>query len=171
MKNNKISRLGFLLAVSNMERARNFYVAVMEQKIVSDDGSHNVAFESGICLQYDYIEMIEGGELFAARPTGVKLEMKPKSNSYQIGLEVEDFDYWVAKIKSVEGIEIIHDVTEYLWGQRVIRFYDYDGHIIEIGESLESVAKRFISQGLTIEEVVERFGFSLEFVQGLLSAE
>jgi len=26
------------------------------------------------------------------------------------------------------------------WGQRVIRFYDPDMHIVEVGESLESVA-------------------------------
>ena len=33
-------------------------------------------------------------------------------------------------------VEIIHPIVKQAWGQKVFRFYDPDGHIIEIGEPL-----------------------------------
>ena len=50
-------------------------------------------------------------------------------------------------------------------GQRVIRFYDPDMHIIEVGESMLTVVKRFISQGLSIEETAERTQHPIEFIR------
>jgi len=50
----------------------------------------------------------------------------------------------------------------------VLRFYDYDGHIIEIGEDLKVVAKRFQAQGLTVEEIAEKLELPLEYVKQLL---
>ncbi len=40
--------------------------------------------------------------------------------------------------------------------------------IVEVSESMESVAKRFLTQGLTIEETAERTMFTVEFVKQLL---
>ena len=31
------------------------------------------------------------------------------------------------------NITYVHDVVEYGWGQRVVRFYDPDGNLIEVG--------------------------------------
>ena len=39
------------------------------------------------------------------------------------------------------------------WGQRVIRFYDLDGHIVEVGEDMKMVLKRFLASGMTMEEI------------------
>jgi hypothetical protein len=49
-----------------------------------------------------------------------------------------------------------------------MRFYDYDNYIIEVAESMASVAKRFLSQGLSVEETSERTMFPVEFVKSLL---
>jgi len=43
-------------------------------------------------------------------------------------------------------------LMEHDWGQRVIRIYDPDGHIIEVGESLDYVAKRYLKSGMSVEE-------------------
>jgi len=167
---NKMSRAGILLDVNDFAKARNFYETVMEQEIEEVIGGDHINYKSGMALQRDYKGIVEGSKDFAATPTGAKLEIKTKANNYQLAFEVEDIDYWQAKIKA-SGVEIIHDVHEYVWGQRVIRFYDPDGHIIELGEDLEVVAKRFLAQGLTAQEVSERFGYPLEYVQQLLNAK
>lgn len=164
------SRAYFALAVSDMQRARNFYEAVLEQEVDSFGGENNVNYKSGICLVDNYAELV-AAEKWATQPTGVNLEIKTKSNSTQIIFEVDDLDYWVAKIKSTKGIEILHDVTEYIWGQRVLRFYDHDKHIIEVWDRLDAVAKRFIAQGRTVEEVAELLGDSVENIQRLLRDE
>ena len=39
----------------------------------------------------------------------------------------------------------MHPVKEHSWGQRVVRFYDPDRHIIEVGENMKVVCRRFLT--------------------------
>ena len=146
---------GTLIAVSDMERAKYFYETVMEQKILMDLGVH-VSFERGLSLQSNYAELV-----------GVDLPMTHRPNNFQLYFEVEDLDTWERKITGIAGIEMIHEAKEYPWGQQVMRFYDFDQNIVEIAESMESVAKRFLTQGLSIEETAQRTMFPVEFLQQL----
>lgn len=147
---------GTLIAVADMEKSKTFYEKVMEQKVIMDLGVH-VSFENGLSLQSNYEELV-----------GEKLEMCEKPNNFQLYFEVEDLDFWESKLKSVEGIQFIHASKEYPWGQRVMRVYDYDKYIVEVSESMVSVAKRFLAQGLTVEETAERTMFPVDFVKQLL---
>lgn len=147
---------GTLISVSNMEKSKRFYEKVMEQKVVMDLGVH-VSFENGISLQSNYEELV-----------GEKLEMHEKPNNFQLYFEVDDLKFWEAKLKSDQDIEFIHESKEYPWGQHVIRIYDYDKYIVEISESMESVARRLLAEGLSIEETAERTMYPVEFVAQLL---
>ncbi|RFZ76989.1 glyoxalase/bleomycin resistance/dioxygenase family protein [Lacrimispora amygdalina] len=147
---------GTLIAVSDMEKAKYFYETVMEQTIMMDLGVH-VSFERGLSLQSNYAELV-----------GADLPLKAQPNNFQLYFEVENLDYWQDKISSTEGIEFIHKAKEYPWGQRVIRFYDYDKFIVEVAESMASVAKRFLAQGLGIEETAKKTMFPVEFVKSLM---
>ncbi len=51
------------------------------------------------------------------------------------------------------------------WGQRDIRVYDPDKHIVEIAENMNTVIKRFFSQGMSAEEVAKRTMFPLDVVK------
>ncbi|WP_409016040.1 VOC family protein [Anaerostipes caccae] len=147
---------GTLISVSDMERSKNFYEKVMEQTVEMDLGVH-VSFQNGLSLQSNYEELV-----------GVKLEPQKKPDNFQLYFEVEDLDAWEDKLKALEGIEFLHGIKEYPWGQRVMRFYDYDKYIVEVAESMESVAKRFLSQGLSAEETAERTMLPVEFVEQFL---
>ncbi len=46
-----------------------------------------------------------------------------------------------------------------------MRFYDPDKHIIEVGESMAVVAKRFLDQGLSVEETAKIIQHPVEFVK------
>jgi len=87
-----------------------------------------------------------------------------KPNNFELYFEEEQFEEFVERLKSFK-INYVHDVIEYPWGQRIIRFYDPDMHIIEVGESMETVVKRFIGQGLSVEETAERTQHPIEFVR------
>ena len=63
------------------------------------------------------------------------------------------------------------EVTEHSWGQRVIRFYDPDGHIIEVGEDMKMVIKRFLASGMTMEEISVKMDASVEDLMKLLDSE
>ena len=57
------------------------------------------------------------------------------------------------KLKEYPDIEYLGEVVEHDWGQRVIRFYDLDGHIIEVGEDMKMVINRFLKSGMTMEDI------------------
>ncbi len=147
---------GTLISVNNMELAKQFYEKVLEQKVVMDLGTH-VSFENGLSLQSDYNILV-----------GVDFETHRQSNNFQLYFEVDNLDYWESKLKSTNDIEFIHDKKEYPWGQNVIRFYDYDKYIIEIAESMISVAKRLLEQGLSIEETAKLTMFPIEVIKTFL---
>jgi len=48
---------------------------------------------------------------------------------------------------------------------------DPDGHIVEIGEAMPTVILRFMSEGMSVEDVARRTGMPLEFAQHVAQAE
>jgi len=72
-------------------------------------------------------------------------------------------------IYELNELEKVIDI--YPWGQRVIRFYDPDFHIVEVGESMESVFKKFQKQGMSIDEVAQRTQHPVEFVKKHITSQ
>ncbi len=68
------------------------------------------------------------------------------------------------------GVTFIHNLLEQPWGQRVIRFYDPDNHIVEIGEPMTAVIKRFLASGMTEAAVAAKTSMPLEEVLRIKSA-
>ena len=89
------------------------------------------------------------------------------SNSTEIYFEEEDFDKFLEKLEH-HDIEYVHQVKEQGWGQRVVRIYDPDRHIIEIGEPIKTVCKRFSEKGMDIEEITKRMGIPEKAVRAFL---
>lgn len=59
-------------------------------------------------------------------------------------------------------------MVEHSWGQRVVRFYDPDKHIIEVGENIVMVVKGFLNSGLSIEETAIRMDVSVDYIESCL---
>jgi len=146
-----------LIAVKSIAASRAFYEGILGQKVVLDLGA-NVTFQGGFAIQENYPELLgEAGLSFAWG-----------GNDHELYFEEADFDAFAAKITATDGVELLHPVKEYPWGQRVIRLYDPDRHIVEVGEPMESVFRRFASQGMSEEEIAERAMSPLAFVKQLL---
>lgn len=84
-------------------------------------------------------------------------------NDFELYFEEDDFDSFIQRLKRFD-IEFVHPVKEHAWGQRVVRFYDPDKHIVEVGENLKSVCRRFLESGMTPEQTAERMDVPLKFV-------
>lgn len=76
---------------------------------------------------------------------------------------------FLQKLNDYPSIKFLGNVVEHDWGQRVIRFYDLDGHLIEVGEEMKMVIERFISDGMTLEEVSKRMDVSVDDLLKLLN--
>jgi uncharacterized glyoxalase superfamily protein PhnB len=148
-----------LIVVNEMKASRNFYENILNQKVQFDFGE-NVSFESGfaIHLKSHFSNLISISEN----------DILEKSNNFELYFEEEDMDSFLQKLEEISSIEYVHGLKEQPWGQRVIRFYDPDKHIIEVGEPMESVVKRFLSKGLSIEETSKRTLMPEEFVRQCL---
>jgi len=94
-----------------------------------------------------------------------------KNIAFSCGLALQqDFDGFLKQLKAYPDIEYLGDVIEHSWGQRVIRFYDLDGHIVEVGEDMKMVIKRFLASGMTMEEVSARMDVSVDDLTRLLNS-
>lgn len=143
-----------LLAVKDIAASKRFYHDILGLNVISDFGA-NVTLTGGISLQTldTWKEFIGGKNVF------------PRNNAVELYFEETDIDAFLKRLRSFD-IEYVHDVKEHGWGQRVVRFYDPDGHIIEVGEAMETVVKRFRDSGMTDGQVAERMDVPLEYVRG-----
>jgi catechol 2,3-dioxygenase-like lactoylglutathione lyase family enzyme len=148
-----------LIVVNNMKTSRNFYENVLNQKVQFDFGE-NVSFEGGfaIHLKSHFSDLINTNENAIIQ----------RSNNFELYFEEEDLDSFLQKLKDFDSVEYVHGLKEQTWGQRVVRFYDPDKHIVEVGEPMESVVKRLLSKGLSIEETAKRTSMPEEFVRQCL---
>ncbi|MCM0739910.1 VOC family protein, partial [Clostridioides difficile] len=88
-------------------------------------------------------------------------------NNFEVYFEEDDFDKFVDRLKEYD-IEYVHPIIEHSWGQRVVRFYDPDKHIIEVGENMKIVCKRFLNSGMTPEQVAERMDVPMKFINACM---
>lgn len=147
-----------VIVVKDMEISRKFYEELLDLKVVLDFGA-NITFDGGLSLQTRDVwrGFIGSEDTIICRP-----------NNFELYFEEKNLDKFLQKLKGFD-VELVHDVKEYPWGQRVIRFYDPDKHIIEVGESMSSVIRRFHDQGMSVEEIVERSQHPVEFVKDALN--
>lgn len=148
-----------LIVVDDIEISRKFYENVLNQKVKYDFGE-NVTFEGdfSIHLKSHFLELLD------LSPN----DITRKSNNCELYFEEDNLDGMLEKLKEIDTLEYIHGIKEQPWGQRVIRFYDPDMHIVEVGESMGSVAKRFLAEGFSVEETAKRISMPEEFVKQCL---
>ena len=80
--------------------------------------------------------------------------------TYKDFIGTKDISFWV------NNYEIYFE--EDSWGQRVVRFYDPDKHIVEVGENMKIVCKRFLDSGMTPEQVAEFMNVPMKFIKACM---
>lgn len=148
---------GVAVFVADIKVSRRFYENVLGQKVLMDNGPH-VAFENGFSLWEagHALEVVFGGEPSAAGPQG--------RDNFEMYFECADIDAAFEELSKASVAEV-HPVVEQPWGQRVARFRDPDGHLIELAEPLPMVVRRFMDQGMSLEQVAESTSIPLELVR------
>ena len=145
-----------LLVVRDIDKSAEFYKKVLGLRVIMDFGA-NKTLTGGLALQ-----TLESWQEFIGTDA-----VSFGGNSSEVYFEEDDFDEFADKLKACE-VEYVHPVKEHAWGQRVVRIYDPDRHIIEVGENLKTVCKRFLDGGMTSEQAAERMGVPLKFVNACM---
>lgn len=129
-----------LLAVQDVERSKEFYCGLFDQQVAEDYGE-NVVFSGGFSIQekFDWL-------------TGVPAEqIRWRAHTGELYFECQDLEAFIRRADGF-GVVYLHPPKTYSWRQRVVRIYDPDGHIIEIGESMDMVIDRCLLAGASPQE-------------------
>lgn len=148
-----------VLFVDDIERSKIFYTSVLGMAVVMDFGI-NVTLDSGIALW----QIPLGHQLGAHNKEAVKTGYSP----FELCFETNDLDQAFAELHQAET-RFLHEIHEENWGQRTVRFFDPDGHLVEIGEAMHVFVQRFHHRGMSPEEVSARTSVPLAEVVRLLA--
>lgn len=141
-----------LITVSDMKLARDFYETLLGQKVKYDFGE-SVTFHGdfAIHLQTHYKNLIDNREI------------KSGGNNFELYFESDTIELIVENLKK-NKILFVHELREQPWRQKVVRFYDLDKNIIEVGETLEHLSFRLRKDGLSFEQISKITNMSIDFV-------
>ena len=111
-----------LIVVKDMEKSIAFYRELFGLQVILDNDG-NVIMTEGLVLQdIKYWEQFLGKECI------------PKNNMSELYFEERDIEAFKKKLENYpEPIEYVNRLMTHSWGQQVIRFYDPDGNLIEVG--------------------------------------
>ena len=111
-----------LIVVKDIEKSRKFYHDLFGIDLVLDNDG-NMILTEGLVLQDEKIWKSFLGK-----------DIVPKSNSCELYFEEQDIEAFARKLEKLyPDIEYVNSLMTHSWGQRVIRFYDLDGNLIEVG--------------------------------------
>ena len=117
----EIKLKNMLIVVKDIEKSKQFYHDLFGLDVVLDNGG-NVILTEGIVLQDRKI-----WESFLEK------EVILRSNSTELYFEEYDLDVFVEKLERLyPRIQYVNKLMTYSWGQKVVRFYDPDGNLIEV---------------------------------------
>ncbi len=148
-----------LIVVEDIARSRYFYEQLLGQKVKFDFGE-DVQFEGDFAIHLkSHFQSLLGD--------GVQYPVIGKAHWGELYFETDELEPTYRRLEEA-GVEFLHAIREQPWGERAMRLYDPDGHIIEIGESMEAVVWRLSTQGLSLEQVSEKSSMPREFIERVI---
>ncbi|MBI4804710.1 MAG: VOC family protein [Desulfovibrio sp.] len=149
---------GPAVMVRDMASCRAFYENLLDQKVLFAVGDAYTAYASKFSLweATGAHAMIFGNQALS--------EPQNTDAVFELYFESSEIESELEKMR-VAKVPFIHELREQPWGQRCFRVRDPEGRIVEIGEPMPLVAKRFLAQGLSFEEVSKRTMLPVEIVR------
>ena len=113
---------GFLIVVKDCQKAMQYYRDLFGHEMLQDNDG-NMLLSGGLVLQEEkYWRSFLGRDVI------------PQNNACELYFEEEDLDAFYEKLKRLyPETEFVNRPMTHSWGQRVVRFYDPDGNLIEVG--------------------------------------
>ena len=111
-----------LIVVKDIERARQFYHDLFGLEMILDNDGNLILTEGLVLQEEKYWKEFLGKEII------------PENNAGELYFEERDIEGFVEKLeKYYPDVKYVNRLMTHSWGQKVIRFYDLDGNLIEVG--------------------------------------
>lgn len=116
-----------LIVVNDIERSKAFYKDLFGLDVVLDNDG-NMILTEGLVLQD-----------VAIWKSFLDKDIITKNNATELYFEESDIEGFAKKLDEYRPpIQYVNRLMEHSWGQKVIRFYDPDGNLIEVGTPMGS---------------------------------
>jgi catechol 2,3-dioxygenase-like lactoylglutathione lyase family enzyme len=146
--------------VKDIEISKEFYCNLLGLTINLDFGK-NVIFKSGFAIWE-----IQSNHIIPLK-LGLETITNSTFNRFELYFETENLSD-IFNLLNNKNVRFLHEIHEEPWGQKTIRFFDPDNHLIEIGESMEHFVCRFYNEGMTLEQVSKRTSIPLDEIKRLI---
>ena len=115
-----------LIVVNDIEKSIKFYKELFGLSVILNQEG-NVILTEGLVLQDAKI-----WQRFTQK------DIIWKNHATELYFEEKNIDEFVRKLDSYsEPIQYVNTLIEHSWGQKVVRFYDPDGNLIEVGTPMQ----------------------------------
>ncbi len=111
-----------MIVVKDIEKSRAFYKELFGLEVVLDNDG-NMILTEGLVLQDASIWK-----------SFIEKDVVWHNHATELYFEEKNIEGFVKKLENYkEPIQYVNRLMEHSWGQRVVRFYDPDGNLIEVG--------------------------------------
>ena len=111
-----------LIVVKEIEKSKKFYHDLFGLNTVLDNDG-NMILSEGLVLQEEKIWNEFLGK-----------DIVYRNNACELYFEEKNIEEFIDKLEKLyPSIEYVNKLMEHSWGQKVVRFYDLDGNLIEVG--------------------------------------
>lgn len=111
-----------LIVVEDIEKSKKFYKDLFGLDVILDNEG-NVILTEGLVLQDKKI-----WEKFLNK------DIVSENNAAELYFEESNIEAFVEKLDNYQPpIQYVNRLMQHSWGQQVVRFYDLDGNLIEVG--------------------------------------
>ena len=115
-----------LIVVRDIDRSRKYYHDLFGLETVLDNDG-NMILTEGLVLQDAKI-----WENFLEK------DIIPRNNASELYFEERNIGGFIQKLEELyPDTDYVNRLMTHSWGQRVVRFYDPDGNLIEVGTPME----------------------------------
>ena len=111
-----------LIVVNDIERSRKYYHDLFGLEMILDNDG-NMILTEGLVLQDAAVwKNLLGKDII------------PRNNASELYFEEKDIEGFIRKLDELYPETVyVNPLMTHSWGQRVVRFYDPDGNLIEVG--------------------------------------
>ena len=143
-----------VLFVKDALKARDFYVDLLGMTVIMNNGDRNFMFKEGFAIWQIMEQNIIPQKLGMDKISDSNLPSR-----FELCFETGELDTVYKKLKE-NDVLFLHEINTEIWGQRTIRFYDNDGHLIEVGEAMHIFLHRIYEEETHDLEATSRRTFT-----------
>lgn len=116
-----------LIVVKDIDKSLKYYHDLFGLELVLDNDGNMILTEGLVLQEESYWKEF------------LKRDITWKNNSCELYFEESDIEGFAEKLeKMYPETEYVNKLMTHSWGQKVVRFYDLDGNLIEVGTPVYS---------------------------------